>query len=68
MDVQIACCNSTIENASRQQLEIVRRGLAEIIDSSTAMLEADFPGAGGLAGLRAALLADGAQQLEAQLD
>ena len=68
MDVQIACCSSTIENASKQQFEIVKRGLAEIIDSSTAMLEADFPGDRGLAGLRAALLADGAQQLAEKLE
>ena len=66
MEVQVACCNSTIENASLQNLAIVKRTLAEIIDSSTANLEEDFPADGGRAGLRKALLADGMQQLEAQ--
>ena len=50
-----------------QNLDIVKLKLAEIIDSSTAMLEDDFPGAGGRAGLRKYLLMDGAQQLEAEL-
>ena len=63
MEVQIACCNSTIENASKQHLDIVKRKLAEIIDASTAMLEDDFPVPGGRAGLRESLLTDGLQQL-----
>lgn len=63
MEVQIACCNSRIENASKQHLDLVKSKLEEIIDSSTAMLDEDFPIEGGLRGLRSVLLTDGSQQL-----
>lgn len=68
MEVQVACCNSTIENASKQYLDTVERKLAEIIDSSTAMIEDDFPIPGGLAGLRKSLLIDGLQELRAEFE
>ena len=68
MEVHVACCNSTIENASQQNLGIVEDKLKEIIASSTAMLEEDFPIPGGRAELRKALLADGAQQLEGMFE
>ena len=68
MEVHVACCYSTIENASQQYFALVKDKLAEIIDSSTAMLEEDFPIPGGRAELRKALLTEGVSQLGAKFE